>query len=67
MAAHCSILAWEISMDRGDWRATVHGVTERQTCLSDHAQPGDWKRRDEPRWQQRGSLRAWEGQAQDRP
>ena len=26
-----SILAWRIPMDRGDWRATVHGVTESQT------------------------------------
>ena len=52
-AAHSSTLAWEISMDRGAWRATVHGVSGRQTRLSDHAQPGDWKRRDEPRWQQR--------------
>ena len=27
MAAHSSILAWEIP-DRGAWRATVHGFTE---------------------------------------
>ena len=26
MATHASILAWEISMDRGAWQATVHGV-----------------------------------------
>ena len=26
MATHCSILAWRIPMDRGAWRATVHGV-----------------------------------------
>ena len=26
MATHAIILAWEISMDRGAWRATVHGV-----------------------------------------
>ena len=25
-------------MDRGAWRATVHGVTKRQTGLSDLAQ-----------------------------
>ena len=24
------------SMDRGTWRATVHGVAKRQTCLSDY-------------------------------
>ena len=28
MAAHFSILAWRIPMDRGAWRATVLGVTE---------------------------------------
>ena len=27
MAAHPSILAWRIPMDRGAWRATVHGIT----------------------------------------
>ena len=27
MATHSSILAWRIPMDRGAWRATVHGVT----------------------------------------
>ena len=25
---HSSILAWRIPMDRGAWRATVHGITE---------------------------------------
>ena len=28
MAAYSSILAWRIPMDRGAWRATVHGVAE---------------------------------------
>ena len=28
MAIHSSILAWRIPMDRGDWWATVQGVTE---------------------------------------
>ena len=28
MAIHSSILAWRIPMDRGAWRATVHGVTK---------------------------------------
>ena len=28
MATHSSTLAWRIPMDRGAWRATVHGVTE---------------------------------------
>ena len=31
MATHCSILAWRISMDRGAWWATVHGVTQSRT------------------------------------
>ena len=28
MTTHSSILAWSIPMDRGAWRATVHGVAE---------------------------------------
>ena len=28
MATHSSILVWKIPMDRGAWRATVHGVTK---------------------------------------
>ena len=35
MAAHSSNLAWRISLDRGAWRATVHGVAKSQTRLSD--------------------------------
>ena len=31
MATHSSILAWSISMDRGAWWATVHGITESDT------------------------------------
>ena len=31
MATHCSILAWRIPMDRGAWRATVHGVAKSWT------------------------------------
>ena len=31
MASHSSILAWRIPMDRGAWRATVHGITESDT------------------------------------
>ena len=33
MAAHSSILAWGILIDRGAWRATVHGVTQNWTRL----------------------------------
>ena len=36
MAIHSSILAWRISMDRGAWQATVHGVAKSQTWLSMH-------------------------------
>ena len=35
MAAHSSILAWRISMDKGDWRATVQGLAKSLTQLSD--------------------------------
>ena len=30
MATHSSILIWRIPMDRGAWRATVHGVALSQ-------------------------------------
>ena len=33
MATHASILAQEIPMESGAWRATVHGVAENQTRL----------------------------------
>ena len=32
---HSSILAWRISVDKGTWRATVHGVAKNQTQLRD--------------------------------
>ena len=35
MATHSSILVWRIQMDRGAWWATVHGVMESQTQLSE--------------------------------
>ena len=35
VATHSSILAQRIPMERGEWQATVHGVTKRQTQLSD--------------------------------
>ena len=37
VATHSSILAWRIPMDRGTWRATVHGVAKSQTQLSNSA------------------------------
>ena len=33
MATHSSILAWEIPMDRGDWRATGYRVVKTQKRL----------------------------------
>ena len=33
MATHSSILAWRIPMDRGAWRATVHGVAKSPNKL----------------------------------
>ena len=35
MATHSSTVAWRIPMDRGAWRATVHGVAKSLTWLSD--------------------------------
>ena len=35
MATHSSVLAWQIPMDRGACRATVHGVTRSWTQLDD--------------------------------
>ena len=32
MAAHSSILGWSISMDRGAWWATVHGIAKSDTA-----------------------------------
>ena len=33
MAAHTSILVWRIPMDRGAWRATVHGISKSRIQL----------------------------------
>ena len=41
MATHSSILAWKIPMDRGAWRATVHGVAKSRTQLSDFTSYGN--------------------------
>ena len=35
MATHSSIFAWRISVDKGAWRATVHGLAKSQTQLRD--------------------------------
>ena len=34
MAIHSSILAWRITLDRGDWQTSVQGVAKSQTWLS---------------------------------
>ena len=34
MATHSRILAWRIFMDRGAWRATLHGVAKSWSQLS---------------------------------
>ena len=33
MAAHSSILAWEIPWTEGAWQATIHGVAQSRTRL----------------------------------
>ena len=38
MTTHSSILACRIPVNKGTWRATVHGVTKSRTRLSDWAQ-----------------------------
>ena len=38
MATHSNALSWRIPMDRGAWRAAVHGVSETQTGLSNWTQ-----------------------------
>ena len=37
-AIHPIILAWRIPMDRGAWRAIVHGIEKSRAQLSDKAQ-----------------------------
>ena len=36
MATHSSILAWRIPVDRGAWRAAVHGVAVRHDWVTKH-------------------------------
>ena len=42
MATHSSTLVWRIPVDRGAWRATVHGVAKSRTQLS------NWEREHTP-------------------
>ena len=49
MATHSSILAQRIPMDRGAWRATVHGIGKSRTGLSNStAQQRLWASKQEP-------------------
>ena len=49
MAAHPSILAWRIPIERGAWRATVHSVAQSQTRLSNLARTqGEREKRERP-------------------
>ena len=41
-ATHSNTFAWKIPMDRGAWRATVHGVIKRWTRLSNEAAAAVW-------------------------
>ena len=41
MAAHSSILAWRILMDRGAWRATVHRAAKGRTRLKQLSKNND--------------------------
>ena len=45
MTTHSNILSRRIPTDRGAWQATVSGVTESRTRLSDKAQHGTLSRR----------------------
>ena len=42
MATHSSNLAWRLPMDRGAWRATVHGVVELDTAKHSAAHGQFW-------------------------
>ena len=47
MATHSNILAWRISVNRGAWWATVHGLAESDTTeqLSTPTHEGIWSHR----------------------
>ena len=42
VATHSSSLAWRIPMNRGGWRATVHGIAKSQTRLSTAHKAPPW-------------------------
>ena len=41
MPTHFTMLAWRIPMDRGAWRATIHGVAKSPTRLKHTLTQGD--------------------------
>ena len=51
MIRHSSILAWEMPMDGGAWRATVHGIAKSQTRLSDSTKEENDPAMEDQRWQ----------------
>ena len=48
-----SILAWRITVDKGAWWVTVHGVAKSRTRLSNQAHNNRWtlRRRFKARWE----------------
>ena len=40
-ATHSSVLAWRVHVDRGAWRAAVHGVTKGWTWLNTDTHESD--------------------------
>ena len=48
---HSSILAWGITMDRGAWRATVHGILQARIleCVAVLSSRGSSQPRDQTR------------------
>ena len=51
MATHYSILAWRIPMDRGAWRAIVHGVAKSWTRLNKYSTAQDKTKHRRPTFQ----------------
>ena len=44
MATHSSVLAWENPMDRGTWKAAVHGITKESDDSVTKQQPPQQKK-----------------------
>ena len=51
MISHSSILAWEMPMDGGAWRDTVHGFAKIQTRLSYSTKEENDPAMEDQRWQ----------------